>query len=387
MGVRSWFGKHFLEDVKISSNQTVIIEVPAALYYKELAIYTACSYLANAVSMCEMRTFIKGEQVKNEDYYLLNVSPNKNENSNYFWHRVVNKMIRDEKGALVVEINGELHCAEEFSVLQERPIRGNIYGGVMLKGGLQLNRTFQAKEVYLFKMEDECVKSLIDGMYTEYSKLLQSAARSFKDTNGRKFILKIEGVKSGDDEFNKTFNEQISKDIKTYMENEYATYVENDGEHLEEQSNNKPQKSAEDFINLRKDMFELTGHAFKIPTSMMTGNVTSLKDVCDIFLTFAVDPLANTITEVLNKRATAHEFLQGNYYKCYTGRIKHRDLFESAANVEKVIGSSLMSPDETREELELMPLNETWSRKYYVTNNFREANDVRTAVEGGENDE
>ena len=46
MGVRSWFGKHFLEDVKISSNQTVIIEVPAALYYKELAIYTACSYLA-----------------------------------------------------------------------------------------------------------------------------------------------------------------------------------------------------------------------------------------------------------------------------------------------------------------------------------------------------
>ena len=233
MGVRSWFGKHFLEDVKISSNQTVVIEVPAALYYKELAIYTACSYLANAVSMCEMRTFIKGKQIQNEDYYLLNVSPNKNENSNYFWHRVVNKMIRDEKGALVVEINGELHCAEEFSVLQERPIRGNIYGGVMLKGGLQLNRTFQAKEVYLFKMEDECVKSLIDGMYTEYSKLLQSAARSFKDTNGRKFILKIEGIRSGDDEFNKTFNEQISKDIKAYMENEYATYVENDGEHLE----------------------------------------------------------------------------------------------------------------------------------------------------------
>ena len=34
-----------------------------------------------------------------------------------------------------------------------------------------------------------------------------------------------------------------------------------------------------------------------------------------------------------------------------------------------------------------MPLNETWSKKYYVTNNFREADDVRTAVEGGENNE
>lgn len=233
MGLRKWFAKKFLEDMKISSDQTVIIEIPATIYYKELAIYTACSYLANAVSMCEMRVFSGGKQVKNQDYYILNVSPNKNENSNYFWHRVVNKMIRDEKGALVVEINGELHCAEDFSTLQERPILGNIYGGVVLKGGLQLNKVFHANEVYLFKMEDECVKSLIDGMYAEYSKLLQSAARSFKDTNGRKFILKTEGVRAGDDEFNKELEDYIAKNIKDYMENEYATYVSYEGDEFE----------------------------------------------------------------------------------------------------------------------------------------------------------
>lgn len=387
MSLKSFLGKFFLEDVKIASNQTVTIEIPATIYYEELAIYTACSYLANAVSMCEMRVFSKGKQIKNEDYYLLNVSPNKNENSNYFWHRVVNKIVRDEKGALVVEINGELHCAEDFTVIQERPILGNVYGGVILKGGLQLNRTFQAKEVYLFKMEDECVKSLIDGMYGEYAKLLESAARSFRDTNGRKFKLKIQGIKAGDEEFANDFKEYIEKNIKMYMENEYATYVEYEGEELIEESNNKPQKSAEDFINLRKDIFEIVGQAFKIPTSMMIGNMTSLKDICDIFLTFAVDPLANTITEVLNKRATVYEFLQGNYYKCYTGRIKHRDLFESAANVEKIIGSSLMNTDETREELEIEPINKPWSKKYYVTNNFREAEVARRAVKGGEEDE
>lgn len=387
MRLKSFLGKFFLEDAKISSNQTVVIEIPATAYYKELAIYTACSYLANAVSMCEMRVFEKGKQVKNEDYYLLNVAPNKNESSNYFWHRVVNKMIRNEKGALVVEINGELHCAEDFSILEERPILGNVYGGVMLKGGLQLNRTFQAREVYLFKMEDECVRTLIDGMYGEYAKLLQVAARTFKDTNGRKFKLKVEGIKAGDEEFNKDFEDYIAKNIKAYMENEYATYVEYSGEELIEESGNKPQKSADDFINLRKDMFEIAGHALKIPTSMMTGNVTSLKDVCDIFLTFAVDPLANTITETLNKRATVYEYMRGNYYKCYTGRIKHRDLFDSAADVEKLISSSLMNTDETREELEMVPINEPWSKKYYVTNNFREAEEVRTTVKGGENDE
>ena len=385
MGLGSYLAK-WIGKIKIGSEQTVVIDIPATIYYEELAIYTAQSYLANAISMCEMRVFSKGKPVKNEDYYLLNVSPNKNENSNYFWHKVIRKMTREEKGALVVEINGELHCAEDFSILEERPILGNIYGGVVLTGGLQLNKVFTAQEVYLFKMEDECVKGLIDGMYQEYGKLLETAARTFRDTNGRKFKYKVDAMKAGDKEFEKTFSDIISKDIKAYMENEYATYVEYDGEELTEESSNKPQKSSEDFISIRKDIFEVVGQAFKIPASMMLGNVTNVKDVLDIFLTFAVDPLANTISEVLNKRATAYEYTKGNYYKCYTGRIKHRDLFDSAANVEKIVGSSVLNTDEVREELELMPLDTEWSKQYRITKNFQNVEDATENVEGGEND-
>ena len=128
--------------------------------------------------------------------------------------KVIRKMIREEKGALVVEINGELHCAEDFSVLEERPVLGNIYGGVVLAGGLQLNKIFTAQEVYLFKMEDECVKGLIDGMYQEYGKLLETAARTFRDTNGRKFKFKVNSLKAGDEEFAKDFSEIISKTLK-----------------------------------------------------------------------------------------------------------------------------------------------------------------------------
>ncbi len=43
-------------------------------------------------------------------------------------------MTRTKKGALVVEINGELHCAEDFTIVQERPVLGNIYGGIVLPG-------------------------------------------------------------------------------------------------------------------------------------------------------------------------------------------------------------------------------------------------------------
>lgn len=115
MGVKNFLEKVF--KVTGTNTETVVVNIPASIYYKELAIYTASSYLANAISMAEMRVFNKGKPVKDQDYYLLNVAPNKNENSNYFWHRVIRKMTRSKKGALVVELNGELHCAEDFTIV------------------------------------------------------------------------------------------------------------------------------------------------------------------------------------------------------------------------------------------------------------------------------
>lgn len=382
-----WLGK-----VKIGSKQTVVIDIPPELYYKEMAIYTATSLIANAISLSEIRTYIQNMPVRNEDYYLLNVAPNKNENSNYFWHKVIRKMIRDPAGAMVVEVKGELHCAESYSLRQERPILGNLYDGVILSGGFQMDRIFRAEEVYLFRMEDESVKQLIDGLYQDYGKLIQTAARAFRDTNGRKFKFKVDAVKAGDAEFERDFQNIIAKNIRDYMMNEYSTYVEYDGEELVEESQNKQAKSADDLIKIRQDMFQIVGQALKIPQSLMTGQVTSLKEVCDVFLTFAVDPFADTITATLNKRATKEEYLKGNYYQCYTGKVKHRDLFDIAAGIDKLIASTTMCTDEVREEIGLMPLNTSWSRQHYLTNNYSRVEDaakpmdqaVKDTKKGGE---
>lgn len=363
---------------------TVVIDIPPEMYYKELAIYTASSLIENAISKCEFKTYLKGKAVKKEDYYLLNVSPNDNENSSVFWHKIVRKMIRSQKGAMVVEMKGKLHVAESYSVREIRPIKGNLYEGVVLEGGLQLKKIFHAREVFLFKLEDENMRILIDGMYQEHGRLLKAAARTFRNTNGRKFKFKVDGIKQGDDEFNKEFTEIISKEIKSYMENEYATYVEYEGEELEEQVE-KQRTTSDDVIKLRKDVFDMVGQAMKIPQALMTGNVTSVKDVLDVFLTLAVDPIADAITETLNKRATVGEFLKGNYYRVDTGKIKHRDIFDLAPNIEKLIGSSMFNTDELREELNRSELDTDWSKRYWMTKNIARVEDVANGVvEGGE---
>lgn len=364
----------------------VVIDIDPSLYYKELALYTASSLIENAISKCEILTYVNGEPIKGEDYYTLNVAPNKNDNSSLFWHKVVRRMIRNPEGALVVELNGELHCAESFAIRIERPILGNLYDNVTLEGGLQLDKVFRAEEVYLFKMEDQNVRLLIDGICKEYNSMIQAAVRAFKNTNGRKFKFKVDAVKQGDEEFAEEFKNVISKDIKAYMENDYATYVEYAGEELEEQEQ-KQRVSSDEAIKLRKDMFDMVGQALKIPQSLMSGNVTSVKDVADVFLTFSVDPWADVITEVLNKRATKWEFMKGNYYKVDTGRIKHRDIFDLAPNIEKLIGSSFMNIDEVREELGRPALDTEWSKKYYMTKNIAGTEEVANGLGGEMNGE
>jgi HK97 family phage portal protein len=361
----------------------VVIDIPAELYYKELAIYTASSLISNAISRSEMRTFEAGLPVKKNDYYLLNVSPNRNETSSVFWHKVINRVIRDGE-ALVVEAGGYIYCADSYVRASERPILGDIYEGVTV-GNFSFNKQFSQNDSYMFRLDNINVKVLIDGMYDQYGKILSAAAKSLKQSNGQKYKLHIDGVKAGDEEFNKEFEEYIKKQLKTYMESENAVYPEFDGYQLEaDPIYSNGSGSAADFVELKKELFSSVAGAFHIPESMMTGNITNMADIVGSFLTFGVDPYADMITEALNKRAGIDNYMAGNYYQVDTSKILHRDIFDVAADVSNLISSGVKCIDEVREMLGDAPLNTDWSRKHFITKNFEEIERFLSSAEGGE---
>ena len=361
----------------------VIIDIPAELYYRELAIFTASSLISNAISRSEMRTFENGVPVKKKDYFLLNVSPNRNETSSVFWHKVINKVIREGE-ALVVEANGYLYCADSFGRASERPILGDIYESVAV-GNFTFNKQFSQNDSYMFRLDNINVRQLIDGLYEQYGKILSGAAKNLKLSNGQKYKLHIDGVKAGDEKFNEEFEEFIKKQLKTYMESENAVYPEFDGYKLEaDPVYNSGSGSASDFLELKKELFASVAGAFHIPDSMMTGNITNMADIIGSFLTFGVDPYADMITEALNKRAGLDNYVAGNRYQVDTSKIMHRDLFDVAADVSNLISSGVKCIDEVREMLGDAPLNTDWSRKHFITKNFEEIERFLSSAEGGE---
>lgn len=129
-----------------------------------------------------------------------------------------------------------------------------------------------------------------------------------------------------------------------------------------------------DISKLVDDAMSRAAQAFKVPPALVRGDVAGIKDAVDMLLTVCIDPLADMIGEELTgKKFTPDEVISGQYIGVDTTCIKHIDIFDIAANADKLISSSMLSPDETRDKAGLNPTGEEWAQKHYMTKNYSNA--------------
>lgn len=376
------FIKDFFNPKEKYGGEIVAVQMMKELYILELAFYTAISYIASAISKCEIKTYENNKEVKNKEYFTLNVSANINQTSSEFWHKVVEKMFYEE-AALVIESGGKLYCADSYTVLEERPFLGHKYGSIVIDN-LALDRTYSASEVYVFRLENAEIKKLVNGFYKSYSEVLSYAMTSFKKSNALKYKLKINGVKAGDKDFNEEFEGVIKAQLKTFLESDAAVYPEFDGYDLEDISPKSNIKDSKDIRELKKDIFETVAQAVKIPLSLMLGNITNMQEVVKTFITFAVDPIAETIGEELTRKDGFEAWKKGNYAIVDTSTINHIDPLEVADKVDKLISSGTMCIDEVREQIGKQPIDDDFSKTHWITKNY---DTIENRLKGGDNNE
>ena len=394
MSVIQWF-RDFLGNTKNEKGEIVeslIEEKMQEIYYKELAIQTAISLIANAIAKCEIKVYQNNQEVKNKDYYAFNISPNANENSSQLWHKAIEKMIYDKDDSIIVELDDKLYCVDSYSV-EEYPILGNLYKGVVI-GNLQLNKIFKSSEVLRLKLNNTNIKRLIDGLYEQYGELLSYAAENYKKSNQTKYKLILEQIKANDENFQRTYEKVIKKQLKDFVESNNGVYVQYKGYDLQDVSPNGLAKDSSDFRNLRKEMFEIVAQAFQIPVSLMLGNITNMNEIVKVFLTFCIDPIADMISEELTRKTCGDydNWAKGNYIKVDTSTINHIDILDVAEKADKLIASGTCCIDEVRSIIGFDRLNTEFSQQHFITKNYdtvenRLIGDGKNNYEGGENGE
>ena len=377
MGIFNFFEKK----VTLAELSAVLTEKYNRVAEKELAIFICVSYIANALSKCEFKTYENREEVQGVLWYKLNVSPNANENSSQFINKFVERYYYDGH-ALLFKHKNMLYCADSFDVDDTKPLDGYTFQNVTV-GGQTLNKKFKAHEVFYLKLDNKDVKKLVDGLYADYAEIVDLAIQTFKRTNGKKYKLILDEFRAGDAKFNEIYEKVLKKQLKTFMENDGAIYPQYKGIDLQEFSTATPTTSA-DIIALRKEIFEFTAQAFKIPMSMMYGNITNMNEIVQVFLSFCVDPLADMVSEELSRKSYDFAaFQKGNSVVVDTSCINHIDILTVGDKVDKAIASGVCCIDDLRKRLGMPPLNTEFSTSHFITKNYDLAERALKNEQGG----
>lgn len=132
------------------------------------------------------------------------------------------------------------------------------------------------------------------------------------------------------------------------------------------------------------DICEWTAKAFGVPPAAVSGSITNTKEAIDQMLTFCIDPLVAMIETEINRKRYGKEGIQnGSYIKIDTTAIKHIDLLDVAASIDKLISSGAFCIDDIREAVGKDPLNTEWSREHFITKNYSSIEELLNALEGG----
>lgn len=376
--IKDFFG---VDQGTVYLNQQALATQEVQLAIEDFAICMAINLIAGAISKCEFKTYLKGNENKSDEYYLWNVEPNKNQNSSQFLRELISKLLYYNE-CLVVDINGQLIIADDFNQ-NEFAVVENYFTQVS-RGTMTFDRSFKMSEVLYFKYENDDIRALLSNLLKGYNNLLNMAIGKYKRSGGRKGIAKIDKTASGDKDFQQKIDDLFNNRFKSYFEAENAVihlprgieYAEQNGE-----GNKKSTSDVVDISNITKEAFERVAQAFKIPPALLRGDIADIEKITDNFLTFCIDPLADMISEEINrKRYGKEQFLKGSYLKIDTTCIKHIDIFSIAEKFDKLIASGGYSIDELRIKAGDTPLNTWWSKKHWMTKNYSDIENL----EGGE---
>jgi phage portal protein, HK97 family len=352
------------------------------VYLRELAFWTCVNKIANAISKCEFKTYIKKKEIKGQEYYLWNYEPNQNQNATSFMNKLIGKLYRNNE-CLVVEVNNHIYVADSYSkeVLALKEYR---FSGITFDG-YELSETREMSEVMFFELNSENMRNLTNGMYETYSKLLIYAQDAYKKSRGKKGILNIGAIAQESENFDETFQELMSTHFKNFFESDSAVLPLFDGYEYQDISESGKTYSAEstrDIKSLADDIFEFTARAFSFPPSLAKGDVQDTGKAIDELLTFVIDPLIKMLQQEINRKRNGYTgFKAGNYVKIETLAVKHIDIFDIATPVDKLISSGAFTINDILEVLGKPRIEEDWANQHFMTKNYSKIQDLLAGLD------
>lgn len=380
-----WFTGLFNKDVSTISLDAYVGELAGEVFYKELAIQACVNLIANAVARSEFKTYEKGKEVRKDNYYLFNVEPNQNKSASKFWRDVVHKLVYENE-CLVIQQAGKFYIADNYELV-EFAFKENIYKDVVV-ANYQLRNVFTESQVFHFELHNEKIKTVIDGLYQSYSKLIAASQGHYKKNNARRGTLEIPTNYPQTEKAQEDLNKLLSERFKRFFEAEGGAVLPlSNGMGYKELSSNIGVKGGAEGRDIRAfidDIFDFVAIGLQVPPQLIKGTVADTSKAVTDLLTFCVNPLAETLNDEVNRKMYGKKaYLERTYMKLDTSHIKVVDIKDVANAFDVLLRIGAYSIDDCLETMGMEPLNTDWSKARWMTKNYQP---IETALKGGETD-
>jgi len=382
MSFWKWFFDQFEKDGKLSLS-AVVAKLATEVYYKELAVQACANLIAKTMARAEFRTFLKGQEVREDMYYLLNVEPNPNQNASDFWRDAVYRTVTRNE-ALIIMADNYLYLADSWNVVPGVFVE-NLYTEIRL-GELREPLKRRESEVLHLRMHNEQTKQVIEGLYDSYSKLIAAAQKRYRRNSSKRGFLEL-GT-------NYPQTEKAQADLKDLLENRFKTFFQHEddavlpltgGAKWQELEATGPAargtvegRDIREFIN---DIFDFTAVAFQVPPQLLKGNVADTHEVMKNFLTFCINPLADMISDEINRKMYGkRDFKKRSYVKVDTTHIRAVDIKDVANALDVLFRIGAYTIDDCLKYLGMEPIGGEVGQQRFVTKNYQPIEDV---IDGG----
>jgi len=376
----SWFSKK-----KPLNLSEYIGKLATEACFKDLAIQACVNLIANTVSRSEFKTFEKGVETKKDNYYLFNVEPNPNKSASKFWRQVIHHLVFDNE-CLVIQQGNYFYVADSFHV-DKYAFKDYIYRDVVIDD-FQLSRTFFESEVFHFELHNDKVRTVIEGLYQSYAKLIAAAQKHYRKKNSRRGKLIVPT--------NYPQTEKAQQELENLLNVRFKRFFEAEGDaiipvtngleydELENKENsNKGSMEGRDVRAFIDDVFDFVAIAFQVPPQLLKGNVADTDKAVSNFLTFCINPLAELLMDEINRKMYGKQmFLERTYMKLDTSHIRAVDIKDVAGSLDILLRIGAYSVDDCLKYLGMEPLETEWSKARWMTKNYEP---ITTRHEGGEN--
>ncbi|MBU5293115.1 phage portal protein [Anaerosalibacter bizertensis] len=339
--------------------------------YKNLVVESSVNLIAKTISRAEFQTFFKGKEEKELNYYLLNVEANKNKSASLFWREVVEKLLKKGEALILLQDN-QLYLADNFT-RKEFVFKENIYTDITIND-YELKDIWKESQVLYLKDDNTTIKSAINALYEDYSKLISSSIKGYQKNKTRKGKLKLptnlpKGLKNEQE-----LQEYISELMKDFMDpSKDAVLPESSGMEYTEIPEAKGDKSegSGDTRNLVNDVFDFVAISYGIPPSLLKGDTVDTKDAVNNFLTFCINPMARLITDEINRKMYGYELYKSRTYaKLDTSNIKAVDFRDVANSIDLLTRNGALTIDDILRILNKEPIGGDVGGMRFVTKNL-----------------